>query len=510
MVELSPPFYDLSLDIFKTLLDHVMETIGLCMTEIMAELFSREIPGAVFRSRALELPEHRNTTGSPSYKHIVGGYLLYRALSDGRHKQNLSGRLHRILEILLPDEDYYSQRYQSSVRALVDALVSTGSDCYRCLRLIRCSEEPTLVESTLARDCLRAGAVLGISQLFDDIVVDSSRDDTRILYSNDYSAAFKDTPLICATIGHQHDLVRRILDAHTKTGRDHIRWQIGSSLREASTRGNEGIVRLLLEAYPGDLTELYHIPSYAAAANQVSIFYLLCEHLHAPSNDFRNIREAARYGHIDFVKLCLANGTDVNANASPLDDMWELQSPLHIASSRGYRDIVQLLLSHGSKATDYTDNFSSLTSAASHGHCEIIQDLLAAGSVPVHHEKWSPLTSAVRNGQVRAVEVLLDSGVELWYKDRALSLAAEGGYDTLVRLLVKRGAKIDGEKGLSSRYSPMMEAHAHGHEHIIELLLELGATAVDPYKSHYAKDIERGMWPRKPLFGLKPMHQMKH
>lgn len=220
-------------------------------------------------------------------------------------------------------------------------------------------------------------------------------------------------------------------------------------------------------------------------------------------DDFRSLIEAARYGHIDFVSLCLANGTDVNANSSGVDNMWELESPLQIASSKGYRDIVQLLLSYGANATDYIENFSALSRAASHGHCEIIQDLLAAGSVPVRNERWSPLICAVRNGQLRAAEVLLDSGVELWHEDRALIFAARGSYETIVRLLVQRGVNIDG-----SADSPLLEALAYGHRHVESALLELGAKPVDPLKSCYAKYVDNGMWPMSPDFGVKPMRYM--
>ncbi|KAH7311982.1 ankyrin repeat-containing domain protein [Rhexocercosporidium sp. MPI-PUGE-AT-0058] len=369
-----------------------------------------------------------------------------------------------------------------------------------------CLKEPTLLDSTLARDCMRAAAVLGLSWLFEGIVNDASRDCKHSLSPSDRSAAFKDTVLVFATIGGQQRLVSQILNAHAKTNHDHDRGQISFALRAAVTRGDEELVLLLLEANREDPSNLHHLPRYAAAANRIRIFNLLCERLHAPLNDFRNIREATRHGHTEFVKLCLVNGTDVNENASGAKGMWELESPLQIASSRGYRDIVQLLLAHGANATDYVDQFSSLTSAASQGHCEIIQDLLAAGSIPVRNEKWSPLTSAVRNGQVRAVEVLLDSGVEFWYKDRALSLAAQGGYGTLVKILFERGANIDGASGPSGFHSPMLEALAYGHAHVVEILLDLGAKSVDLLDSHYAEDLKkRGMWPRSPVFGVKRM-----
>ncbi|KAG4434490.1 hypothetical protein IFR05_010033 [Cadophora sp. M221] len=501
--------YDLSLDIVKTLLDHVIETIGLNETvrlRLVCKLFDREIPAAVYRSRALELPEYRNFTASPSYKQIVQEHLLYRALADGKRKQNLSARLHRILETLLPEEDCYAQRYQASLRTLIAALVSVDGSCEGNLELMRYSKEPTLLDSTLSQDCMRAAAVLGIPWLFDDIVADASRDCKHSLFSGDGTAAFKQTPLIFATIGGQQELVSRILNAHTNSNHSHDRWQISSALIEAVRRGNEEIVLLLLGANRRNPSELHHLLRYAAAANKVSIFNLLCDRLHATPNDFRSLREAARHGHIDFVKLCLENGTDINANSSGVDDMWELESPLQIASSRGYRDIVQLLLAHGANATDYVEQFSALSSAASNGHCEIIRDLLAAGSIPVHNERWSPLTRAVRNGQVRAVEVLLDSGVELWYKDRALSLAAEGGYGSLVKILFERGAKID-DCGPLTFHCPMLEALAYGHAHIVKLLLKLGAKPVDPLQSRYAEELKSGLWPRSPVFGLKPMRQ---
>ncbi|KAG4411187.1 hypothetical protein IFR04_015678 [Cadophora malorum] len=396
---------ELPLDIFKTLLDNVINIIGVAdgaKLRLICKLFDREIPGALYRC-----PDFRisNADWSPARPRVAEEYVLYRTLADGKRRHNLSARLHRVLEELLPEEDCFGPGYQDALRSLVTTAVHQGYGDRHIVELMDSRKSPTILDSTFRRDCLRAAAVLGVTNQFDAVVKDAaSSEDQRYWSDRSATTAFDNGPLVYAAIGGQYQLIARILDA-----------------REAASRVN---------------------------------------------------------------------------------DSSEHESPLRLASAGGHRDIVKLLLDHGAMVTDYIQRFSSLSSAASHGHWEIVQDLLAAGSIPVHNQGFSPLMAAVRNGQVRAAEVLLDSGMELWYKDLALVTAAEKGYDTLVRLLVRRGANINFDR--DSGTSPIMRAMKYGQPQLVRTLLGLGAKPHGPFLvSEHSGVLENWKYPRVERSGAK-------
>ncbi|KAH7390248.1 ankyrin repeat-containing domain protein [Cadophora sp. MPI-SDFR-AT-0126] len=481
--------YDFPLDIIKTLLDNVLETIGiaetarlrLVCTDQTQELFDREIPGALYRSPDFKTPNSRWT---PSHDRVVEEYILHRTLADGRRKQNLSARLHRILESILPEERSDNESYRTALQQLVSAIVRQSYSCDAYLQLMHPLRDKTLPVKTFNSDRLKAAAALGITHIFDDIVADACLDG-RESTIHDPDAAFNRSSLVFASMGGHLSLVTRILDSREAATRGTKFDDIDSALRVAILGGHVPIIRLLLEPKHGYLGDCLHLSSLAASVNRIDVFYIICELIRTPLDDLRNLTEAARHGHIDFVKLCLANGANVNGNAVPISEMYEQESPLQAASARGYRKIVQLLLENGANPTDYLGSQQSLTEAARFGHHEIVADLLAAGAIPAHCQSWSPLISACRNGHVRVAEALLDSGIELWYKDQALCIAACGRYETLVRLLVSRGAGIDGYAGspFDDDNPPILGAMIRGHDNVVMVLQELGAKDPIPLES---------------------------
>ena len=54
-----------------------------------------------------------------------------------------------------------------------------------------------------------------------------------------------------------------------------------------------------------------------------------------------------------------------------------------------------------------------------------------------------------------------------------INLAAEGGHEEVLKLLIKRGARIDHPEG--EGYTALIWAVSRGHESIVKLLLDAGA-----------------------------------
>lgn len=80
--------------------------------------------------------------------------------------------------------------------------------------------------------------------------------------------------------------------------------------------------------------------------------------------------------------------------------------------------------------------------------------------------------------------------------DIALGLAAEYGHEDIVGLLVGLGVDFD---GWGYHDSPMLRALVYGQDHVVRMLLELGAKEVDVTKSEYASDFADGEYPRTHL-----------
>jgi ankyrin repeat protein len=91
----------------------------------------------------------------------------------------------------------------------------------------------------------------------------------------------------------------------------------------------------------------------------------------------------------------------------------------------------------------------------------------------------TPLSWAAREGHESVVRLLLERGAELDSKSSfdgktPLSLAAREGHEAVVRLLLERGAELE-SKDISYGQTPLSWAAGKGHEAVVMLLLERGA-----------------------------------
>ena len=84
---------------------------------------------------------------------------------------------------------------------------------------------------------------------------------------------------------------------------------------------------------------------------------------------------------------------------------------------------------------------------------------------------------ACMGGHETVVRLLLEKGANIEAKDQdqqtALLIAAEGGYESVVRLLLEKGANIEAKDGLQQ--TALSTAAYFGHEAVVRLLLEKGA-----------------------------------
>ncbi|KAL7266228.1 hypothetical protein RUND412_011235, partial [Rhizina undulata] len=237
--------------------------------------------------------------------------------------------------------------------------------------------------------------------------------------------------------------LRRNVNAETSDGT--------TPLHAAAWRGNEAVVRLLLEHKDVDVnakTNDGETPLYVAAlgGNKVVVRLLLAHKdvdVNAKTNDGETpLYAAASTGEDAVVRLLLAH-KDVDVNAKPNDG----ETPLYAAVLWGYEAVVRLLLAH--KDVDVNaktnDGETPLYAVASTGDDAMVRLLLAHKDVDVNAKD--------NNGET------------------LLYTAALMGNEAVFGLLLERKDVDINAKG-GDGWTPLHAAATMGHEAVVRLLLE--------------------------------------
>ncbi|MFC1652638.1 ankyrin repeat domain-containing protein [Planctomycetota bacterium] len=154
----------------------------------------------------------------------------------------------------------------------------------------------------------------------------------------------------------------------------------------------------------------------------------------------QKLREAAKNGHVQTVKLLLEQGTAVNA---PDEDN---RTALMWAAFDGYTPVVQLLIDHGAEVNTL-DNIgrTALMYASSGANIDTVRLLLshqAETNITDNQEAWTALMFAAAEGQTPVVQALLDAGADPNLKDTdgdtAYNFAQQKGHLETAQLIKAR------------------------------------------------------------------------
>jgi ankyrin repeat protein len=161
-------------------------------------------------------------------------------------------------------------------------------------------------------------------------------------------------------------------------------------------------------------------------------------------------------------------------------------TPLHISVHGGNIKVSQILFAHGADVNSRTaDNLTPLHIASEKGQLEIGKWLLSCGADVNSRQKdgWTPLHFAARNGHLDVVRILLEHNVEVnaWDNQGAtpflgasgcLTASANGTPDVVQLLLdYSADAHVPNNKGVT----PLHQAARHGLLQVARILLERNA-----------------------------------
>jgi len=178
-------------------------------------------------------------------------------------------------------------------------------------------------------------------------------------------------------------------------------------------------------------------------------------------------------------RMCVEMLIKRNADIDQRDDVQQ-QAAIHVACREGHRDIVCLLLEHGScpNQADGKGRTPLMLSSAG-GHVDLTELLLAHGGniEDTDNEQNTPLMYAVINGQCEIAQYLLSRAANVNAMDSrersSLELSVHQGNSEMVSILLENGANIDKQdtKGLK----PMDRAVGSGNAAVVSVFLKKGA-----------------------------------
>ena len=156
-----------------------------------------------------------------------------------------------------------------------------------------------------------------------------------------------------------------------------------------------------------------------------------------------SIHEATEVGNIEVVEQHLAAGTDVDTkNENGF-------TPLHIAVSKGYKEVAELLVTNGADVNTKDNGSTPLHKAAQFGHKAIVELLInKVADVNAKGELGeTPLHSAAADGEKEIVELLIVAGADVNVRDKegynSLHRATYERHKNVVELLIAKGTDVN-------------------------------------------------------------------
>ena len=249
----------------------------------------------------------------------------------------------------------------------------------------------------------------------------------------------------------------------------------------------------------------------AALFGKLEVVKLLIDYRLSPmirnSYDSTPLHEASINGRTEVVELLLEKGAEIDAQTrtghTPI--YWAIEGAKRSeACEEKAKEVVTLLLKGGADVNKRSSNGETvLHLSARNGLSAITEILLESGAdlEAKDHMNWTALQVAAACNEKAVVERLLayqarreDSFPEVLLTGAQLRIAATQGDQDAVQQLLKRGTVFVPD---ANGRSALHEAAYHGHNKIVEMLLEtemdINATTLCPLKSQGLLDSSKGI-----------------
>ncbi|KAL8732733.1 MAG: hypothetical protein Q9166_002513, partial [cf. Caloplaca sp. 2 TL-2023] len=452
--------------------------------------FDAEIRRALFSTNLFGSSKHIHIRRmTPEY--ICMWLMAIIARTSSTHQDTISSVVTSTTDLLLADTDAFSreQRRLAYVENLCDAIAYRFTHKFGLF-----IENILLLHGGLLdadEDLFTAAVAVGDLQMVRRLLLVKST-------IHGQSEIFGSATENAARRGDKESLALMVELGSYCEGSPELATSLCTALVAACWAGQQNTVEYLLSLSPKvsfSDEDIDHGFAAAARSGHTELLRLLLPRINTSRRHetlSQSLRQASAAGRISAVQLLLDSG----AGLKPCPP---LGGPLHFAARSGFVRVVRLLLDRGAEPDAQSRYGRPLYFAAKNGHVGVVQILLEHGAdIDAKGYNDSVLARAARNGETAMVKYLLHKGVELQKPsngDRALQGAAQWGHEEIVRLLVGLGVNVNGRG--TSQDPPILRAMLYDQQHIIKVLTELGAKAMDPLQTRYASDFQDGKFPRK-------------
>lgn len=394
-------------------------------------------------------------------KSMKARYLETRTITDRLGFNEVTTIIQRIVDRLLKEDEQrpegLRERYTRSLcRATANHL--NRIDDSGILGRLKAVRDESVYAKEDSADLFVAAACVGHTSLLKRLLKEGAKTDARSAY---FGGALRE-----AAFGGHKDTVLLLLEHGVNSNAQKVELPLvpllylfedshQTALQAAAFAGHEHIVRLLLKPkYRVDTSGEYEKAILDAAQGGHSCLMQFLRGLvfskkkEPPCLKECILHKACQYGHVQMVQTMLEAGTGVESLAL------RNHSPLALAASRGFDEIVKILLAKGASPDGpvlLVETTTPLCEAVKGGYERVAQTLLRHGA-DINAGYPSPLFIAAKYGHDHVVRLLLESGAlldqELISCDTIIGIAASGGCESVMRLLVEYGANVTTGKNI--------------------------------------------------------------
>jgi ankyrin repeat protein len=185
-----------------------------------------------------------------------------------------------------------------------------------------------------------------------------------------------------------------------------------------------------------------------------------------------SILEAAQKGNLKDVKHWISQNPKC---VSVRENDYLAATPLHLAATRNYKEIVDVLLAHGAEVNVKDGNgWTPLHFAAERGYRDVVESLLNHGGINCTNKQGrTPSQEAKNNGHHDLAAFISGCAQKLKPKESVHAVAEKGDLKTLEKMIADDPALVSATD--EDRKTPLHRAANQEAAEVAELLLSKGA-----------------------------------